>query len=120
MLGNELLELANQLGVPAKDEIRVDPRLDREQPEFVEARNLLLGEPLVRDAVERWSAPERQRFAGPRRRGVGVAVGERPLRLGQPTLEAVDVELLVVDLEQVAAAARDEQIAVRVQCLATL
>ena len=120
VLGDQSVELANQLGVPAKHKIRVDPCLDREQAELVEARSLLLGESLVGDAVERRSAPERQRFAGPCGCCVDVAVGERPLGFGQPTLEAVDVELLLSDLQHVAAAARDEQLAIRVQRLAQL
>ena len=65
VLGDERLELAGQLGVPAGGEILLDALLDAGEPEILEPRDLGLGEPRVGEIGERRATPERERLAGP-------------------------------------------------------
>ena len=101
MLGDQRVELADHLGVPAGREVGVDGRLRRAQPQLVEAADLGGGERLVGDVLERVAVPQRERLA-------------RRAALQQP-LEARRVHLAVGELELVAAAARDDLRAVAVQ-----
>ena len=57
VLADELVELADELPVPSERELRIDPLLQRLQPELVESGDPLRGERLVREVRERWAAP---------------------------------------------------------------
>ena len=61
MLGDERLELADELVVAPEREVRVDPELDRRQPDLLEPGDRRLGEALVGEVGERRAAPQRQR-----------------------------------------------------------
>ena len=98
MLGDERVELADQLRVPARGEIGVDPLLERRPAQLLEPRDLGLRERLVGEVGERRAAPQRQR--PPQRRGGAVGIGA--LRLADELLEAREVELRPVDLQGVA------------------
>jgi hypothetical protein len=120
MFGDQGLELADELRVLPEYELGLDARLERDQAQLVEPRRLDLCERLVRDVVERRPAPERERVARQSRGLLWVVGFENALGLRQPSLEALDVELAFVDGEDIAAAARHQQVAVRVQRLAEL
>jgi hypothetical protein len=62
MAGGERLELGYELVVSPKGQIRLDPLLERNQPELLEPRDLGLGERLVRDVGEGLTAPEPKRL----------------------------------------------------------
>lgn len=49
MLGDQLLELANELGMTAKREVGVDPLLQRNEPEILEPPRLDAGEVVIRE-----------------------------------------------------------------------
>ena len=63
MLGDERLELADQLAVRAGGEVGVDRPLERGQPQLLQPPDLGRGERLVRDVGQRRAAPQRQRLA---------------------------------------------------------
>ena len=87
VLGDQRLELADQLGVAAEREVGLDPLLERRQPQVLEPAALGLGERLVRELGERRPAPERERLAQHRRGPFRVAVRERLAPLGEQPLE---------------------------------
>ena len=57
------LELAGELGVPAERKLRVDPRLDRLEPELLQAARLGVERQRAADVGVRVAAPERQRLS---------------------------------------------------------
>ena len=61
MLGDDRLELSDELAVAPELEVGVDPRRERAQPQLLEAGDLRLGELLVGEVRERGPAPERER-----------------------------------------------------------
>ena len=63
VLGDERLELADHLGVPAGREVGVDRHLGRAQPQLLEPADLGGGERLVGDVGQRLAAPQRERLA---------------------------------------------------------
>ena len=86
MLGDERLQLADELGVPAELELGVDPLLDRGEAQLLEAGDLALGEGVVGEVGQRLAAPERERLgerAGGRLRVVSVPSGRRGARSGR-------------------------------------
>src|SRR5262245_5099759 len=101
MPGDERFQLANELSLAAELELGVDPLLDRSEAQLLEARDLALGEGVVGEIGERRSAPERERLGQRRRTRRRVAA----VRSDGP-LEAGEVELLGLDVEQVAGRAR--------------
>ena len=56
--GDELLQLADDVRMPAEGEIRLDPALERGQAQLLEARDRRLRERLVGEVGERRPAPE--------------------------------------------------------------
>ena len=60
---DERLELGDELGVAPEREVRLDPLLERDEPELLEPGDLGLGERLVEEVRERRPAPERERLA---------------------------------------------------------
>ena len=86
VLGDQRLELADQVGVAAEREVGLDPFLDRRQAQVLEPSDLCLRERLERELGQRRAAPERerlvQRVGGAlrrRRRERPTAFGEQPL-----------------------------------------
>ena len=63
MLGDERLELTDELVVAPEQQVGVDPELDRRQPDLLEPGDRRLGEALVGEVRERRAPPERQRIA---------------------------------------------------------
>src|SRR6266545_6039128 len=83
----------------------VDPELQREESQFLEARDLRLGEVLEREVRERRAAPEAERLAQQRRRVL------RPggLRLRDEPFEPAKVERFVAHPHEVARRARADR-----------
>jgi hypothetical protein len=96
--GDVGVELRHEVGAAAELEIRVDPLLDRGEPELVETSRLAPRERLVGEVGERRPAPEGER----------ARKGLRPLRRRQArgalhgALEAHRVDRLRVDSEEIA------------------
>ena len=63
VLGDERLELGHELGVLAEREVGVDPPLDRQQVQILEAHDRGLRERLVGEIRKRRPAPEPERLA---------------------------------------------------------
>ena len=63
VLGDERVELADHLGVPAGREVGVDRHLGRAQAQLLEPADLGRGERLVGEVGERLAAPQRERLA---------------------------------------------------------
>ena len=99
-------EFAGHLAVASECEIGIDASLERDEPALFEPRDLALGEIVVREIGERRPAPEREPVAEHRgrgsRRGLARSVDE--------LLEAVDVERLGRELQNIAARAGDERV----------
>ena len=72
MLAWQRLELADQLGIAAERELRLDPLLDRGQTQLLEPGDLRLGERLVGEVGKRRAAPERQRLGRQLQRPLGL------------------------------------------------
>ena len=96
MRGRERVELACERAVAARVEVGVDPRLQRGQPRLLEPRRLRLRERLESEVGECLPTPERER-------AVRVAVGDQ-------AREAVDVELVGVDADDVARRPGDDPV----------
>ena len=101
MLRDERLQLGDHLGVPAGLEVGVDRHLGGAQPQVLEPADLRGGERLVGDVGERVAAPQRERLA-------------RATLLHQ-VLEADRVDVVVGQLQLVAAAAGHDSNAVAVE-----
>ncbi len=108
LLEHERFELGHERGMAAESKVGLDPQLERRQAELLQPGDLGLGEGLGLEICKRWAPPESERV--PERAGCtsGVACREQtPAGLEQP-LEALGVELIRRQPEQVAAASRLE------------
>ena len=95
VLGDESLELSDQLVVVPEREVGVDPGLRRRQPDLLEPGDGGLGEALVGEVRERRAPPERQRLAEPLRRARPPGRdASRLLPFVHQPLEAVEIELV--------------------------
>ena len=63
VLGDQRLELADELRVPAGGEVGVDALLERREPQLLQPRALGLRERLVGEVGERRPAPQRERLS---------------------------------------------------------
>ena len=83
-------------------EVRLDPLLDGDEPELVEPGDLGLGERLVEEVRKRRPSPETERLA---ERALGrsrIAARKSRPTLGREANEAMDVDALGRDLEDIA------------------
>jgi len=108
--GDERLELGHEVGVTAEREIGVDAPLERHGALLLEACDLGLRKGLVRDVGQRRASPQGERLAQEAGRVRGPAARERVPTLAQEPLEAIDVELAVLDPQRVAAPVRLEPV----------
>ena len=112
------LERRDHLGVAAERELRLDLELLGAGAQVRQARGFGLRERLVGEIRERLAAPESQPLLEPRGGPLGPARGVLGARLAEQALEAVGVDALGVDLELIAALARDQQLRAAGQSLA--
>ena len=102
MLGHQCLELPDQLVVTPEREISVEPELDRYQPDLLEPGDRRLGEALIGEIRQRWTSPEREGVAEPLRRVGRQAASEQAPSLVHEALEAVEIERIRLDPDDVA------------------
>ena len=104
VLGDERLELADELGVPPQREVGVDPGLQRGEAQLVQPRDR---RPRANGSSARSASGGPRHSASAsrraRRRARPAASAARPR---DELLEAVEVELARLDAQQVARAAR--------------
>jgi hypothetical protein len=106
MLLDELLQLPDQLAGRAQLEVGVDPLLERRESRLLQTADLVAGERLEGEVLERRPPPERQR--GAELLGSLARLGPTCLR-GEP-LKARQVELLRVDAQRVSGGLGDDQL----------
>ena len=107
MLGDEALELGDEVGRPAQLEIGVDPALERGEPELLEPLTLGRHERGAFEARERGTPAERERRVQ-LRRGDGRLLAARAVDEG---LEALEIELVPAHLESISRALREDALA---------
>ena len=103
VLGQQLMELADQVGVPAQLQLALDPLQDG-RPAFLREAVAHPRHPVTADPRERLAAPEPVRLAQQPGGLVGAAGGQR-VRLPAQAPELVQVDRVRVDVEFVAAVA---------------
>ena len=101
VLGQQRVDLADELVMAPGGEVRVDRELRGGEPQLLEPADLRVGERLVGDVRERIAAEQRERLARRARRAPGRG---RARGLGDQPLEAADVDQLAVDPQLVARA----------------
>ena len=109
MLGDELLELADERLVAAELEVGADPILQRTGAQVLQPRDVRLRELLVTQVGERGAAPERERLVEPPRRERVIAGRERLASAFDGSLEALCIQLTGRDAQLVAGGAREQQ-----------
>ena len=110
VLGDECLELPDQLVLAPEREVGVDPQLQRCQPDLLEPGDGRLREALVGEVRERRAPPQRQRVAQPLRRIGRQAPSEQAPPLVHQPLEAVEIELVGLDPDDVAGRSRRQHV----------
>ena len=106
--GDQSRQAPHDVGVAPAQQIEFDLLLERARPQLVQARDLGLGEGLVGDVGQRRAAPERERALQRVGSLVEAARVQVAAALGDEPLEATRVQMLRIDLEAVAALARDQ------------
>src|SRR5256885_11812526 len=109
MLTNEGLELPDQSRVLTQRELRVDPLLENSQSRFLQPRDLRLRERLVGKFGKRWATPQPQCLPQPGGRTLRIALMKCPAAFLHERLEAANVDLTRLGLQQIAAPAADQQ-----------
>ena len=106
MLEDELLQLAHHVGVSPERQVGLDPPLEREHSELLEAPCNGVEQRLLREVGERATAPEGEARREGRGGHSGIAVLERAASLVRELLEALQVERPGLHREHVPSAAR--------------
>ncbi len=103
-------QLADQLGVAAEQQVRLDAVLERREARFFEARDYRASELVLGELDERRAAPQRERaaqYVG----GFGrVAVLQRIVAGVRQLVETMRVDRVRRDVERVTTAARDDPV----------
>jgi hypothetical protein len=115
---DESFELADQPAVYAEREVSVDSILECGQPCFLQARDLVLSEPLVGEIGQRLTAPQPKRLVQQLAAARGVTGEERMSRVRDDRLKAFGVDLIRSGRQQVPAAAGQQDLVA--QCLAQM
>ena len=92
LLEREGPQLLDELPVKAERQVRVEPVLERGQPQLVETRGFAARERLVGELHERRAAPQGERLSEVSIRGGGVAIGELAAAISCERLEARSIE----------------------------
>jgi hypothetical protein len=117
MGSHEYFQLPDQLAVAAGGEPHLGVELHRRQPQLLQPGRLRLRPRLVGELRQGGTAPQRQRLIQQPGR-VGRVPRRRPSRLGDEPVEPGRVDLLVVQLEQVAGRPGDQHAHHRPECAA--
>src|SRR5215211_937677 len=108
MLRRQRLEVADHVCMPAGCKLCVDAFLDGGESEVLEPRDLRLSPRLLREIGERRPPPMGERFAEDSRASLWVTGRYRGTRVCDESLEAVDVELVVFQLQHIARRAQQQ------------
>ena len=100
VLAQQVLQLADQIGVPAKLQVTPDPLEDGGPALLVEAVTHPR-HPVAADARQRRAAPEPVRVAQQGGRVIAVAVGRQRIRLPAQPAEVMQVDRVGIDVELV-------------------
>ena len=101
MLGDQLLELAHDVGMAPEGKVRFDPPLERQHAELLETSGDRIEQGVVRQVGERRAAPQGERLAE-RRRGTGrISLLECPAAVVRQLLEPLQVERPGLDANDV-------------------
>jgi hypothetical protein len=111
ILGGQLFQLAGECVVPAKRQVRVDPRFEGGEPQFLQPGRLGPGEGVVSQVGQHTAAPQPQRLAQRPRGFVVPARVQRGPPRGEPVLEHRRVQVLAAHPQQVTAAPGDQDVA---------
>ena len=111
MRRDQALEFTGDLVVVPERKLGLDPVLQCTEPQLLEARDLGLGERLVREVGERRAAPQSQRGIELLAGRSGLIGGERLAPPSHKPLEARDVEALRIHAQLVAGRPGDDQAA---------
>ena len=106
MFRDQRLELTNQLGTCTERELRVDQILEGGGAQLFQVGDLKGGERLEGEIVERWPSPERERLP----KLLDALFPRSGAALSNPSLEPAEVDLVMGDLEDVAAMPREQNI----------
>ena len=90
---HQLAQLADEIGLPARVEVRGNARLQSGEPPLLQPRNVGLRERLEGQVGERCTSPEAEALTEDARGALGVAGRERPAAFRDALLEAFGVEL---------------------------
>jgi hypothetical protein len=110
LLVDERLQLANELGVVAEREPRLNQLLPGCEAKLFEPADLILRPALVREIGECGAAPERERLRQRRSRWFGLLPREGLARRRQQHLEPGDVEVPRLANQQIPAAAGQDRL----------
>jgi hypothetical protein len=109
VLDDERLELAHHVAA-AQLQIGLDPIRERFQAQLVQASDLCLGERREGEVGQRGAAPQRERRPEVVRRGGGGAGAQRRSAFVEVAPEAVEVDGVGLDLQEVPGRAGDEDV----------
>jgi hypothetical protein len=112
VLADEPIEFAGDLPVAPERQVGVHALLEGDEAQLVEPRDLLPCKRLVGEVRQRRAPPQRQPLAQPARRAIGLARGECVLADADRSLEAVHVEILGAEPQQIAVGPRHEHVGV--------
>ncbi len=110
VLGDECFKLPDELVVPPEREVGVDPELDRRQPDLLEPGDRRLRETLVGEVGERRASPQGQRLAQLLRPVCRQPASEQAPPLLHEALEAVEIERVRFDPDEVAGRPRRQDV----------
>jgi hypothetical protein len=109
MVGDQALELADEVRMASEREVGLDPLFEGTQAQLLQPRDLRLGKRLVGEVVQRRSSPQPERVAEDPG-GLCCLSGRQGLSaLLEQRLEAARVDRLRLDAEQVARRAGHDQ-----------
>jgi hypothetical protein len=111
MRRDEIFELGDDSGVRAELELRLDPQLERVCAQFLQPRDRGLRKRFIEEVGQGRPAPDRERLVQRRHRRSGIAGGEGVASSGEQLLEAMEVELIRLQSDQVRVAACEEDAA---------
>ena len=106
MVGDQDLQLADEIRMATGGEIGVDALLERDEAQLLESGDLRLQPSLVDQVGQRWAAPQRERLVQLARRRDRVG----PARLAAQPLEVREVELGRTDAQDVPRCPRVEPV----------
>ena len=98
------LELRHDLAVAAQREVGFDPHRQGVVPPFLEDAHIAVTDGIDVDPLERDASPQRKRGVEESTGAIGFGIGQGSPSVLDETFEAIEVDLVRLDLEDVAVA----------------